>query len=419
MAAHIQRAWLLYGQSRCDLAEQELRQELACEPDHAEAHALLALCLVERKEYQPATDEARAAVHLAPDLPFAHSALSRVQAERNYLPEALAAVREALRLDPSSVPDHALLAQVQFNLRDWAAALESAEQGLRLDAEHVGCNNLRAMALVKLGRKAEAGLTIESTLARDPEDAYSHANMGWTYLEQREPNKALESFREALRLDPELAWARAGIVEALKARYFIYRIMLAYFLWMAKLGRGSQWLVIIGGLVGFRVVRSMADQNPALAPWLWPLLWTYLGFILLTWLADPLFNWLLQFNRFGRLCLTREQAVGANCIGILLTLALLAGAACLLSGSFIPLPLAIFFGLLALPVSGIFMTSAGWPRWAMTGYTAVIAAVGLASVAFCYLLNENAMMISIQVFMWGVFLSTWVANGLAMARVRQ
>ena len=40
----VQRGQLLYQQSRFDMAEAELRQALAAEPQDAYAHALLALC---------------------------------------------------------------------------------------------------------------------------------------------------------------------------------------------------------------------------------------------------------------------------------------------------------------------------------------------------------------------------------------
>ena len=61
MNPNLQRALLLFQQSRHDLAEAELRQSLASEPQDAYAHALLALCLSKRESFQEATDEARQA----------------------------------------------------------------------------------------------------------------------------------------------------------------------------------------------------------------------------------------------------------------------------------------------------------------------------------------------------------------------
>ena len=112
--------------------------------------------------------------------------------------------------------------------------------------------NLRAMALVNLGRKREAAEAMRGTLAKDPQNAFSHANQGWTLLHQGDHAQGLEHFREALRIDPELDWAAAGTVEALKARHLLYRLMLRYFLWMSRLGGRARWGVILGVLFASR-----------------------------------------------------------------------------------------------------------------------------------------------------------------------
>ena len=46
----IERAQLLYEQSRWDLAAAELRQALGQDPEHAGGHALLALTLLKLNE---------------------------------------------------------------------------------------------------------------------------------------------------------------------------------------------------------------------------------------------------------------------------------------------------------------------------------------------------------------------------------
>ena len=43
--------------------------------------------------------------------------------------------------------------------------------------------------------------------------------------------------------------------------------------------------------------RSAAASNPEIAPYVTPVLVTYMTFALLTWVGDPLFNLLLRFSR--------------------------------------------------------------------------------------------------------------------------
>ena len=110
------------------------------------------------------------------------------------------------------------------------------------------------------------------------------------------PKKAAEHFREALRLDPQNDWARRGIIEALKARHFIYALMLKYFLWMARFSRGGQMGILLAAYFGNRILAGVAHANPNLAPWILPLRILYVAFALMTWLAYPLFNLCLLYT---------------------------------------------------------------------------------------------------------------------------
>lgn len=430
MNPSLERALLLYQQSRHELAETELRQALAADPHDGYAHALLALCLAAQERFKDATAEAQRAIHLAPDFSLAHYAHARVLYDRNHYQEARAAIEEAIRLDPDDADYFALLAGIHFDERRWQDALNAAEQGLQFNSEHTGCTNLRAMALVKLGRRAEAGATIDAALAKAPEDALTHANQGWTLLERGEPKKALGHFREALRLDPENEWARHGIVEALKARNLIYAVMLKYFLWMSKLSRNAQWGIILGGYFGNRLLGSMARSNPDLAPWVLPLRILYITFAVLTWTAYPMFNLMLRLNRFGKLALTREQTVASNWVGTTFSLALISLGGCFLYGFNTPwlISLAVF-GLLVMPLSGLFRCAKGWPRWTMVVVVVVLALIGLAAIGLLwqsYQGNDRYLARTADVgfglfsfFAVGILVSAFLANYLVVQRPRR
>jgi tetratricopeptide (TPR) repeat protein len=318
----LQRALVLNQQGRHDLAEKELRQHLASEPNDGFAHGLLAISCLEQERLKEAEQSAREAIGNAPDFAFTHYALARVLSSRNREDEAVTAIQEAIRLEPTDADYHGTMAGIEFDRRNWPAALAAAETGLQFDPEHVACNNLRAMALVKLGRKAEAGATIERTLARDPDDAFSHANQGWTLLEQGQRKPAMEHFRESLRLDPNNSWAQAGLVEAIKAGNPVYAIMLKYFLWTQKLSDRARWGILLGGYFGSRLLAGLSASNPEWSPWIMPLRALYIGFALLTWLAHPFFNLLLFLHPFGRHALNKDQRSQATWVGLCLALAL-------------------------------------------------------------------------------------------------
>jgi tetratricopeptide (TPR) repeat protein len=415
---HFQRACVLLDQSRHDLAERELRQALAADPDHAPAHALLSQCLLERDELADATEEAKAAIRLAPEWPFAHVALARVLAKRNYLRDALASAREALRLDPTDADHYALLAGIHLELREWPSALEAAEQGLQHDAEHIDCNNLRAMALTKLGRTAEAGATLAAALSRDPEDPFSHANQGWTSLHEHDTKKALEHFREALRLDPELDYAKAGLVEALKARNPIYGLMLRYFLFMGRLSGQAQWAIVIGAFLAQHFLGKLGEQHPQWKPFIQPLLIAYIAFAVMTWIAVPLFNLMLRLNRYGRYALSDDQRRGANLVGVVALPALVFLVWWLVTDNAFAFFGTIYFGLLLLPVAAIFNCEVFWPRWGMAAYTVTLACLMPLFLLFLPV-DQQLARLFLQGHIWGSILSAFVANALTSMRVKQ
>lgn len=395
------RAMILQRQGRHADAERELRQALTADPHDAMAHAMLGLCLTAQGDYAQATREAQQAIGLAPDLPFAHYAMGLVLSERHRYEEAEAAILEAIRLDPYDPDSFAQLSQIRLNLHRWPSALEAAEQGLALDPQHTACTNLRAMALVKLGRRDDAARAFGDALAQDPDNAFTHANKGWLLLHEGKHQQAMEHFREALRLDPTMDWARAGIVEALKARNVIYRWLLMYFLWMSRLSGQARWGIILGAFFGYQVLRGVARSNPQLATIVWPLLALYLIFAVLTWLADPLFNLLLRLNRFGKLALSREQIITSNWVGALLLLVILALVARLATGDGRFVEVALVSGLLLLPLSAIFKVPEGWQRITMIAGTIALALVGFGGVGLFFMVDRELSTARSPLIFWG------------------
>lgn len=431
ISPHLTRALLLLRQSRPELAESELRQALLADPNDPLAHAYLSLALAEQDKLGPATDEAKAAIAASPDLPLGHHALAVALRRRNRLDEAKPAIREAIRLDPENADHWAELAQIELDRRDWQVSLEAAERGLTIDPEDVACTNLRAMALVKLGRRAEAGATINAALARNPDDPVTHANQGWTLLHAGEPRKAMEHFREALRLDPASDWARAGIVEAMKARNPLYRWLLAYFLWAARLDRRVLWGLILGGWFGSRLLNQLGDQVPATRPLVLPLIAVYVAFALMTWVGAPLANLLLRLDRFGRHALSREQVTSSNLVGLTVLVAAGFAAAGLSSREEYRLVLllnALWVGLLTIPMSTVYNCPQGWPRLSAAAIAAALVLwVGVtATVTITLLLGQPWPRFvtfwlgrSMHLYPWAILGASLAGNALAGAAVRR
>ncbi len=410
------RAALLLQQRRFDDAEKMLRQALSERPDHAEAHRLLAWCLLAQGNADAAEHEARQVVRLQPEDFRGHALLGCVLVKIDKNKPAESAAREALRLEPHDPHPWSVLTSALVGQERWQDALDAAEGGLAVDPDDDTCRNLRAMILTRLGRRDEAAATLHGALENDPDNSHTHANLGWTRLHRREHKAALESFREALRLDPTNQWAKAGLVEALKAKNPLYRLFLGYMLWMSRLSDKVQWAVIIGAWAMFQVVKTVGRANEGWGPLVTVAIVVYVGFVALTWLAVPLFNLSLRFNKYGWHALTEDQRRGSTLLGsILLTIALFALPWTWTGNVTWLLAAAVIAGLL-VPSVGIFKTAAGTPRTVMTVAVAGMAALAAVIVSTLFVEAEayrDVGTLAVPVYLIGVIASFWIVNIVA------
>lgn len=395
MNSLLDRAQFFIDQSRFDLAEKELRFLLSQDPENGLAHSFLGFVLSEQERHPEAVVEAKMGVQSLPDNPLTYYYLAHVYRNMDYSDKAEKAISEAIRLDPEDADFFAVLSQIKIEKKHWLAALEAAEDGLRLDAEHVACGNLRAMALVQLGERETAGQTIDQQLHREPENAFTHANKGWARLHQNQPKPAMEAFREALRLNPNMEWARVGIVEAMKARNPIYRVMLQYFLYMSRLSGRAQLGILLGAVF--------------LAQFLGPLIYLYLAFAILTWTASSFFNLVLRLDPFGKLVLSDDQIVASNWFGACIVAALVNLISSLSTGGLVPLWTAVGWLAMTIPVSTIFRGETDFARLVLSIYSAALAISLTGEILVDILKPGNELDVS-GFFIIGVVLFTWIGN---------
>ena len=137
---------------------------------------------------------------------------------------------------------------------------------------------------------------------------------------RKQPRRALACFAGALRLDPDLDSARDGMLEALKARSFLYRAMLAYYTWSARLSCTMQWLFIGGTYAVSLYANRYISSGGAQHRWMWPVLIAFYAFVYLSWTAYPVFNLLQAMSRHNRLVLSSDERLRGRLVRQLISL---------------------------------------------------------------------------------------------------
>jgi tetratricopeptide (TPR) repeat protein len=377
------RVQLLLSQHRHELAERDLRVMLADDPGDATAQSLLALCILhDRSRMVEATEMAQQAVGLAPDEPLGHYALAVSYLQRNRNEEAAAAIQESLRLDPHDADAFAVLSRSHLARQRYQPSLDAAVQGLAIDPDHLDCCNLRSISLERLGRGDEAIASAGETLRRDPDNPMSHAAHGHALLNAGRYKEAQVAFREALRLDPHQEMARIGLINALNNRSIFFRMVHRFYVLLSRMNSSAAFALIIGAWVLVQVLtRVVGPAVPFLQPFIYPIVALYVFFVVLTWIANPLFNSFLRFHPFGQHLLDRSQRWASNLIAPCLVLSVFGFLVACYFGNVILAFLAMAYWLgMAIPISATFLMPTQKRQLLVGAATVVIALVPVIGV---------------------------------------
>ncbi|MBC7885473.1 MAG: tetratricopeptide repeat protein [Saprospiraceae bacterium] len=311
----ISRVDVLLGQSRYAQAEKLLENLMPHGADNIEILKMMAIAKMGLHKYDDADQICKVIMEQHPADAFSYYIMSNVNSAKRNFEDAKSLMDESIRLEPDNPDFHAFKANLFLRTKDYQEALESADTALSADAENIGALNARSGALVGLGRNDEAFETIDKSLNTDPTNPDTHSNMGWGLLHRGQSDTALQHFKMALTEDPLHQSAKAGMLEAMKAKFPLYRYFLMIMLWFGKLKGKNQWIIIIGSYVGLRILSSLAEDNEKLWPYLMPVIIIIAIFFLSTWIFSPLMNLYLLTNTFGRYTLSQEQKWSAGFAG--------------------------------------------------------------------------------------------------------
>lgn len=404
----VERASQLISQERYAEAEKYIKDILSAEPENTQALLMLSVCKSELEQHTEALRLIKQVLSKEPDNDHILYLCALFHLRNNEIKEAEQFIKNAIAYHPTSASYFGLYAMIFLNKKDWGLALEQADKGLAIDPDDLSCLNARSTALFKLDRKDEAYDTINEALAQDPENDSTHVNIGWGLLEKGEHKQALEHFREALKLNPENQYAKAGLVQGLKARYFIYRMFLKYAFWIGNMKGGLQWAIIIGFYIGSRVLRSIADNNESFAPFINPIIFLYTLFAVSTWVIGPLSNLFLRLNVYGRYALTEEETKSSNFVGLALLTGIIGFVLLLFIDNFLFFMIGLFGITLMIPLSSMFTPVKSSSKRILIGYTLALIVVGLLAMLQQVSTGDVGMLAGIYVL--GIFAYQWVAN---------
>ena len=120
-------------------------------------------------------------------------------------------VRKGLRLNPNRVSLYASLGVTLFYQQKIREAMDSFHHGLELDPDNFDCHMGLANAYVTRKSFLKASVHLQHIVDRNPDFAQSRFLLARARHRLQQPNQAIESYRETLRVEPEHAAAHGEL----------------------------------------------------------------------------------------------------------------------------------------------------------------------------------------------------------------
>lgn len=407
--AIFQRVELLISQGRIGDAEKQVRSFLENEPTNEYGRYLLAYILFFKGKSKESEQIALHLQHDDPENPVYLALLAEINLKEEEYDAAEAKGKELLQMAPYHADFHNLMSRIKFAQRYFDSALEYANSALEIDPENLEALNQKTMLAGLLGDNESAKNTILEALEKNPEDPYTIANHAHQLLKEGNVKESLERFSEALALNPTNSLARYGMQEAMKSKFWLYKLFFKYFNFMARLTANGSWTFLIGTYVLYQVLIRISNSNEALAPFLTPIIYLLLAFFILSWIINPLMNLYLMTNKYGRLLLDDDDKKMAQYTGASLLLAIVGFGLYFTLGGDTNLMTGIFFVGMMIPLGSFLSPYDEKQKKKLTIFTVAILIVGILGLVLNISILFTASLIGLfgyQIYMNSVSISS-------------
>ncbi|MEO1274729.1 MAG: hypothetical protein AAFV96_04840 [Pseudomonadota bacterium] len=242
-------------------AAEAFRACLAIDPEHAAAHAFLALSSAALKDKSTWAEATRSAMALAPEDPQILAVLARAAQEAEVYQDVLRLARKIQEIAPENAEGHIARANGQIHYENFEAALASAAKAREIAPDEPTVYAVAAVALLSLGRRDQALGAARAALRLGPDAFSPHSVAGVCEVlsgSLRAAREHLASMARQNPADPAVA-TLAALIRA-RATWWLGPWWWGY----RTLCYGRPWVAWPGALVGGTVTAMAAPPLFAL-----------------------------------------------------------------------------------------------------------------------------------------------------------
>ena len=227
-AAHLRHAQQCLAEGNSAAAQTALARAAQAEGSSGEQLYQLALLFRQLHQNQPAMQALERCIACQPDYARAYVEAGQILIEESYPREAAEYLKRGLQLSPTCARGWAALAHAHLATSDVEQALAALCRGVELVPQDVHLHLELGRCLIEHRRLAEASTWLERSLAWHPHCAPLRNLLGATYEMRKASGPAVEQYRQAVALDPQLAEAWCNLGNALGLQGNLEEALAAY-----------------------------------------------------------------------------------------------------------------------------------------------------------------------------------------------
>ncbi len=269
-----------------------LSRALSIDPDHAVAHASLALALLGARRVPGAAIEASLALAFDANDAFCHYAMAEVAIAERKLDLAWTHALVAMQTDTTDVDYQVLGAQIRHLRNESEDARQLVREALELDANHTDALVLMARLELEARDHDAAARYARAALESAPEDADAHVIAGYVALVRGDDAQAERHARFALNQDASHAGALRLWCSIKARRSPLMGLWWRFNAFVSIRSEAGQLGLLIGAFVlaNLAIIFARHFDLIALSTLIW---WGWTAFAAYTWVAPELFRkWL-------------------------------------------------------------------------------------------------------------------------------
>ena len=193
-------------------SNRTFRRAIQAEPDDLDTQIAWGNLFLEKYDPANASTSFSAALKINPNLPEGLLGMALTLAGGSS-EQAEALLKKALKVNPNLEPAHAALAEIAIDREDFEAARKSILQCLEINPRSLKARSLQAVLHYARGEEQALDDALQALLELNPGYGDLYRHLARYCVTQRLYRQAVDFFREAIRLNPNLfsAYADLGV----------------------------------------------------------------------------------------------------------------------------------------------------------------------------------------------------------------